>query len=54
MARVFVAIILLKAEQRLCLDHRHLVGISGESVDVQFASPCLEINVAERLETAGF
>jgi len=48
------AFVLLKIEQGLCFNHRYLVGIGGEGVDMQFASSCLEVNVAERLESGDF
>lgn len=47
-------IILLKIEQGLRLNHRYLVGISSEGVDVQLALSCLEINITERLKSAHF
>jgi hypothetical protein len=46
--------ILLKIEQRLCLNHCDLVGESGKGMDVQFAASGLEINVAERLQIIDF
>ena len=45
---------LMQIEQRLGLNHRHLVGISSERVDVQFIPSCLKVNVAERLQTLSF
>ena len=47
-------LILMKIEQRLGLNHRYLVRISCEGVDVQFSSSCLEVNVAERLQPTDF
>ncbi len=41
---------LLKIEQRLSLDHCHLIGIGGECMDVQLGSSGLEVNVAEWLK----
>jgi len=41
---------LLKIEQGLCLNHRYLVRISSKGVDVQLASPCLKVNITERLQ----
>ena len=49
-----VGFILLKIEQRLCLNHRYLVGIRCEGVDVQLASSWLEVDIAERLKSAHF
>jgi hypothetical protein len=46
--------LLLEIEERLCLDHRDLVGIGGEGVDVQFAAPRLEVHIAERLQPVHF
>ena len=46
--------LLLKVEQRLRLNHRYLVRVSRESVDVQFSLSCLEVNIAERLQTLDF
>lgn len=41
---------LLEVEKGLGFYHRHLVGIGGEGVYLQLASPSLEIYIAERLE----
>ena len=44
----------MKIEERLCFNHCYLVGISCKGVDVKFTSSCLEVDIAERLEAAGF
>ncbi len=41
-------------KQRLRFDHRHLIGISRERVNVQFGPSSLEVNIAERLEPVDF
>lgn len=41
---------LLEIEQRLRLNHCHLLGVSGERVNVQLSLSGFEVNVAERLE----
>ncbi|GAI57742.1 unnamed protein product, partial [marine sediment metagenome] len=46
--------LLLKVEQRLRLNHRYLVRVSREGMDVQFSLSCLEVNIAERLQTPDF
>ena len=45
---------LLKVEQGLGLNHRHLLRIGRERVDVQLLLSCLEVDIAERLQAAGF
>ena len=45
---------LLKLEQRLGLDHRYLVWISRERMDMQLTLSCLEVNIAERRQTPNF
>jgi len=44
----------VQVEQRLCLNHRYLLRICGERMDGQLISPCLEVDIAERLQTVGF
>jgi len=41
---------LLELEQRLRLDHSHLVRVCGKCMNMKLASPSLEIHVAERFE----
>ena len=41
---------LLEIKQRLCFDYRYLVGICGESVNVNLGFSRLEIYVAEGLQ----
>ena len=42
---------LLKVKQRLRLNHRNLLRVSRERVNMQFASAGLEVYIAERLQT---
>lgn len=44
----------MEVEQRLRLNHRYLVGISSEGVDVQFGLSGLKVDIAERLEASDF
>lgn len=45
---------LLKIEERLRFNHRNLVGVSGESVNVKLAASCLKVDITEGLEAADF
>ena len=44
----------MQVEQGLCLNHRYLLGICCKRMNVQLISPCLEVDIAERLQTVGF
>lgn len=46
--------LLVKVEQGLCFNHRNLVRVCGECMDMQLGFACLEIDIAEGLQAIDF